>query len=69
MEVKNASGDSSGARRCRIRSHCGVTTNPMLTLLTRMFSGPSWIASALLKLRQAARLTVVAKKVGSGWRA
>ena len=47
-------------------SHCGVTTKPMLTLLTRMSSGPSSIARALLKLRQAARLTEVAKKAGSG---
>jgi hypothetical protein len=42
-------------------------TNPTFTLFTRMFSGASWIANVLVNDRQAARLTLVAKNVGSGY--
>jgi hypothetical protein len=47
-------------------SHCGVTTYPMFTLLTRIPSRASSIDSALARARQAARFADVARKTGSG---
>jgi hypothetical protein len=43
-----------------------VRTDPMFTLFTRMFSGPSSMARALLREMHAARLTEVANSFGSG---
>ena len=50
-------------------SHCGVSTSPMFTLLTRIPSAPSSIDSALDRLRQEARFTDEARNAGSGYRA
>ncbi len=50
-------------------SHCGVTTKPMFTLLTRIPSWPSSMDRALDRLRQDARFTDEARKTGSGYRA
>ena len=63
---KNSSAGVSGARLRWMFSHCGVSTKPMFTLLTRMPSWPSSIDSALDRLRQDARFTEEARNAGSG---
>ena len=63
---KNSSRGRSGARRRWMFSHCGVITKPMLTALTRMLSFATSSASVFVNELPAARLTEVAKKVGSG---
>src|SRR6266566_9981023 len=47
--------------------HCGVSTRPMFTLLTRISSLPSSIDSALDRLRHEARFTDDARNAGSGY--